>query len=484
MSNLPEPNSKTEHYLNYLAEGGSLDTLPTPKSRTEKYLYEQCVNKKDGISELVKKNTVVIVGDSTTMDGFDITKPTEDGAINDNIAWWACAYSSGKLTLGSTCSVGGWSTKNVDTYWKVRVLDKKCRFVMMAIGLNDIFGATDGTVTSVENNLRIWYKDKCTQITQNGGIPVIVTQVPVPFAYSSVAKRTAQANHNQWRRDYAKANGYPLLDVAYYVTDPSSVNGDPYAGYTQTNSPHIGKELIRFLGEMAWKDVFSNFFMGGETKLTTSKFAGNNLFANPMLTGAGGNLNSGVGAVPDNTWGWMTGSHTTYSSVDSTDAILPIAGAPVIGKWVKVSTNIASIPTASGASKQSSATPGLLFMTSGSAISAGDKISCSAEVEVLTPNTLTGFNIVLSLNGTNGKQTYISSCQSGFTPAVGATDNVKNQILTPTKFLLPNIPIIVPEGYVAGNIWLTINPIFSGKTGGTGQAEWQVRRVKFWKDNF
>lgn len=46
---IPEPISRMDYYLHYLAKGGDKEQLPLPSSRVDEYLYQLCMN--DGLGE-------------------------------------------------------------------------------------------------------------------------------------------------------------------------------------------------------------------------------------------------------------------------------------------------------------------------------------------------------------------------------------------------------------------------------------------------
>lgn len=430
-----------------------------------------------------KSNSIVIVSDSTGADGFNPAQSVQQ-QIFDSVAWWAAAYSKGALSIGSTCSIGGWSTTDVDLYWNSRVASKQTKFVILGIGLNDIYGATDVTVASVESNLRLWYEKKVREVLSWGGVPIVQTTFPCGTSYfsSTTVKRTAAFNHNKWRRALAAKLGVPLLDAEALMIDPSSATAEPYTAYMQpSGSPHAGKEFIRTLGELLWTNSLSKL-VASNNEEQVNQYSTNQLFTNPGFSGTGGNINGGNGAsvLPDSVWGWSTGTHTTYSIVASTDSKFNFAGAPVKSPWVNVSTDTSLLPTAPNGVASSSAQPGLLFFSSGLNLAIGDVVKARVEIDVITPNTLIGFDISLFISG--GTETLTApNSSSSFTPTVNA-DNSKNHILTPTTITVPELSVTSTAAYTGVGVWLTINPKFSGISGATGASVWRVRNVKVFKE--
>jgi len=429
-------------------------------------------------------NGIVMVSDSTGMDGY--SEGGSNTSTRDSIAWWAAAYSGNSIRVASTCSVGSWTTTDVDRNWKLRVSNPKIKYVVLGIGLNNIYGATDGTVASVEATLRTWYEAKIKEVLSWGGVPIVQTMFPVGNTYfaASATKRTYGFNHNKWRREIAFQYGVPLLDAETLAIDKADANANPYSAYFQgTGSPHPGKEILRQLGYDLWNNSLK-YYSRSSIVEQANQYTANQLFTNPAFTGVGGNFNggndnAGANKLPDSVWGWQTASHTTYSTEVSTDSKFSFAGAPVKAPWVRVSTAIGSIPTAPDGTVQSSAQPGLLFFTSGLNLSAGDTVRATAEIEVVTPNTLIGFTYTLQDN--TGTYQYVVSPGSAFTPVLNA-DNSKNHILTASTFVIPELSVTLPVALTSAGMWLTINPQFSGVSGGTGNAVWRVRNVKIYKD--
>lgn len=435
-----------------------------------------------GVSTPPRPATICMVSDSTGSDGFNPAQAIQT-QVFDSVAWWAAAYSKGAVIVGSTCSVGGWTTLDVDQHWKTRVADKKVGFVVIGVGLNDIYGATDATVNATDQKLRDWVKTRAREVLSWGGVPVIQTTFPCGSGYfaSTATKRLAAFNHNRWRRAFARSAGLPLLDAEALMIDPASATAEPYAAYMQpAGSPHAGKELIRTLGQMLWDQTLSKLVpsVGLEQ---CNRYASNQLFSNPGFAGNGGNINGGNGAsvLPDSVWGWQTGAHTTYSVQASTDSKLAFAGAPVKAGWVRVSTDVGQIAAAAGGASASANQPGVLFFSSGIDFALGDVVRAQAEIEVVTPNTIIGFDSTLQISG--GLDTVSHVASSAFTPAANA-DNAKNQLLTPSVFTLPGLSLTLSEYRAGAGAWLTINPKFSGLNGANGAAVWRVRNVKVWRD--
>lgn len=429
-----------------------------------------------------EKLGIVMVSDSTGADGYEEANPN-GGQWFDSVAWWAAAYSSGAVGVQSRCSIGGWTTANVDANWRAQVANKRVKFVVLGIGLNDIYAATDGTVTAETGRLQSWFEEKVREVMAWGGVPIVQTTFPCGSSYfaSTATKRIAAFNHNKWRRALSAKLGLPLLDAESLIIDPSSATAEPYAVLMQANgSPHAGKEIIRTLGKMLWDQTLSKMVpsVGIEQ---SNKYAENQLFSNPGFSGTDGNVNGGdvASVLPSSVWGWQTASHTTYSVQASTDSKLQYAGAPVKSPWVRVSTDVSAIPVAAPGSTQSSAMPGLLFFSSGLSFTAGEVVHAQAEIELVTPNSIIGFDCLLQISGGSDSVNHVGA--SSFTPGSNA-DNAKNEIKAPTVFCLPATALTITEDIAGGGAWLTINPKFSGVTGAAGAAVWRVRNVKVWKD--
>ena len=427
-------------------------------------------------------DTICMVSDSTGADGFN-----PGGAqtfYTDSIAWWAAAYSQGSLKVGSSCSVGGWVTADVDTHWATRVATPRVRFPVIGIGLNDIYAAADAAVPATEAALRVWYVAKVRQVIGWGGSPVVQTILTPPTGYfaHTTARRAACIAHNQWRRDLARSLALPLLDAESIVTDKADADANLLAAYTQTNSPHPGKEIIRQLGRRLWNDSLKYAVIGGGRENDVSRYSTNLIFTNPALTGTGGNMQTGVGTLPDNVFAWTTGPHTTYSIVPSTDSGMTFTGAPVKSNWINVSTAIGSIAVAGAGQVQSADSPGVLFFSNGLTLSAGDVIKATCEIEVITPNTMVGFSVALQDN--TATHSFISpNCSSSFTPSSNA-DNAKNQLqpwAAADRFQVPEVTLTVGANLTGAGIWLVVTPFFSGLSGATGPAVWRVRAPKVWK---
>lgn len=424
---------------------------------------------------------LVMVSDSTGSDGFNPSNPSQQQWF-DSVAWWAAAYSSGAVRVQSRCAVGGWMTADVDEHWQAQVADKLVKFVVLGIGLNDIYAATDGTVAAVEAELRSWYAAKVKEVMAWGGVPIVQTTFPCGSSYfaSTALKRIAAFNHNKWRRAFAAELGVPLLDAESLIIDPASATAEPYTALMQENgSPHAGKEIIRTLGKMLWDQTLSKMVpsVGFEQ---SNKYAANQIFSNPGFSGTDGNVNGGnvASVLPSSVWGWQTASHTTYSVQASTDSKLQYAGAPVKSPWVRVSTDVSAIPVAAAGSTQSSAMPGLLFFSSGLNLDVGDVVKAQVEVEFVTPNTLIGLDYSLQVSG--GSDVIGDIAASAFTPGSNA-DNAKNEIKSPTVITLPPLELAITEAGTGVGVWFTINPKFSGVSGATGTAVWRVRNVKVYK---
>lgn len=429
----------------------------------------------------VLKPTICVVSDSTGQDGYNPAAPAQTQFF-DSLAWWAAAYSKGALEVGSVCSVGGWKASDVDLHWGRQVAQKMVTFVVIGVGLNDIYGATDATVASVEASLREWVEGKARDVLGWGGVPIIQTTFPCGSNYfaSSAAKRLAAFGHNQWRRDFARKLGVPVLDAEALIIDPASATAEPYAAYVQPNgSPHPGKEIIRTLGKSLWDQTLSKLVVGAGLA-QANRYAGNKLFSNPALSGNGGNVNGGNAAsvLPDSVWGWQTGTHTTYSVQASTDSRFEFVGAPVKGPWLRVSTDVAQLPQAAGGAVASASQPGVLFFSEGMTFAKGQVIRAQVEIEVVTPNTLLGFDSILQISG--GVDTVAHIAASAFTPAANA-DNAKNQILTPGVITVA-MSLVMSEDRAGAGAWLTINPKFSGVAGANGAAVWRARNPMVWRD--
>lgn len=431
-----------------------------------------------GLSEY----TIGMVSDSTGVDGFNPAQAVQQ-QVFDCVAWWAAAYSSGAIRVSTTCSVGGWTTSDVDQYWQSRIAANAPRFVILGVGLNDIYGATDITIDTVEPQLRVWFERRAREVISWGGVPIVQTTFACGTGYfaSTTKKRLAAFNHNKWRRALAKSLGVPLLDAEALIIDPASATAEPYAAYMQPNgSPHAGKEIIRTLGKLLWDQSLSKIVSTAPLEQANA-YSANQLFSNPGFTGTGGNVNGGNGSsvLPDSVWGWQTGTHTTYSIQASTDSKLAFSGAPVKSPWMRVSTDVSLIAVASGGATASANQPGLLFFSSGLNLSFGDVVKAAAEIEIVTPNTLIGFDVGLSISG--GAEVLVSpNASSAFTPTTNA-DNAKNQILTPTVIVLPELSVTLTATRTGVGAWLTINPKFSGVSGATGASVWRVRNVKVFK---
>lgn len=423
-------------------------------------------------------NEIVSVSDSTGMDGYN---PAGAQSIyTDSISWYAAAYSRGALKIGSSCSVGGWTTSDVDAHWSRRVADPMIKFVLLGIGLNNIYGASDAGVAQVEISLRAWYEARAHQVLSWGGTPIVQTIFPAPAGYfaASSAKRLAAFRHNQWRRQFAFENGLPILDVESLVVDPANANGDPYSAYFEPGSPHPGKEIIRQLGKNLW-DSIKHLTGPIGFHVPAHRYASHEIFTNSALLGTGGNLQTAnvASVLPDDVWAWETGSHSTYSVQTASDSKLSFAGAPVMSNWVNVSTDVSGLSTAPGGSPYSASHPGMLFIKTGLSLSAGDVIRGSVEVDVVTPNTLVGFTCSLQDGG--GGASFISpSGDSAFSPPTNA-DNAKNQILTASTFVIPEIEITL--GAPSTSIWMILTPNFSGVSGASGAAVWRARSPRVWK---
>ena len=428
-------------------------------------------------------DTICMVSDSTGADGFN-----PGGAQTfyaDSIAWWAAAYSQGSLKVGSSCAVGGWFTADVDTHWATRVATPRVRFPVIGIGLNDIYAAADAAVPATEAALRVWYTAKIRQAIGWGGSPVVQTILTPPtgyFAHTTV-RRAACIAHNQWRRDLARSLALPLLDAESLATDKADADANLLAAYTQTNSPHPGKEIIRQLGYRLWNESLKYSVVGGGRANDVSRYSANLIFTNPALTGTGGNMQTtALGTLPDNVWAWTSGAHTTYSIVSATDAGMTFTGAPVKSNWINVSTAIGSIAAAGAGQVQSADSPGLLFFSNGLTLSAGDVIKATCEIEVITPNTLLGFSVALQDN-TAAYSFVAPNCTSSFTPTSNA-DNAKNQLkawAAADRFHVPEITLTIGANLSSAGIWMTVTPFFSGVTGATGPAVWRIRAPKVWK---
>lgn len=434
-----------------------------------------------GYSSVSGLNGLVMVSDSTGSDGFNPANPSQSQWF-DSVAWWAAAYSSGAVCVQSRCSVGGWMTADVDGHWQAQVADKLVKFVVFGIGLNDLYAATDGTVAAVEAELRAWYTAKVQEVMAWGGVPIVQTTFPCGSSYfaSTPTKRLAAFNHNKWRRGLSAKLGIPLLDAESLIIDPASATAEPYAALMQpSGSPHAGKEIIRTLGKMLWDQTLSKLVPSGGLE-QSNKYAENQLFTNPGFSGTDGNVNGGNAAsvLPTNVWGWQTDTHTTYSIQASTDSKLEYAGAPVKSPWISVSTDVSALPAAGAGSTHSSAFPGLLFFSSGLNFAVGDVVIAQAEVELVTPNTLIGFDYLLQISG--GSDVLSSIAASAFTPGDNA-DNAKNEIKSPTVITLPPMALSITEAATGAGAWFTVNPKFSGVTGSTGAAVWRIRNVKVYK---
>jgi len=428
--------------------------------------------------------TICMVSDSTGADGY--VEGSAQQAFNDSYSWWAAAYSGGAIRVGSTCSVGGWTTADVDRNWKARVSSLRIKFPVLGIGLNNIYGATDATVAAVEAALRVWYEAKVREVLAWGGVPIVTTLFPTgaAYAFASTAKRLAAFNHNKWRRELAFNLGVPLLDPETLLVDPTSATADPYTALMQpAGAPHPGSEARRTLGSLLWNNSLK-YIVASNNQEQGNRYSSNQLFSNPGFTGTSGNLNNGAGSLPDNVWGWNVASgkptQGTFAITASTDSKFSYAGAPVKSSWITVTTDTAQLTAAPSGIPQSSDQPGLLFFSSGLTVPAGTVARATAEVEIVTPNSIIGFNA--QLRDSTGAYVF-SGCNavSSFSPAVNA-DNASNRILTPTVFTIPEFALTIPADLSNAGIWLVLTPVYAGVTGTTGNAVWRTRNVKVWAD--
>ena len=417
-----------------------------------------------GLSPL--PNSIVACGDSTYVDGFD---PAGTGLIYEktfpNIAWWAAAYSYGRLAIGSTCSRGGWTTEDVDQYWQERVAGKKIKFVVLGVGINNFNKGSDADAPAVDSYLRTWFMNKCAEVIAWGGIPIVATMFATPSSYISAAKRLRVNTQNEWRRSFCYQTGIPLLDNEAYSVDPTSVDGGTYAALSETNSIHPGMEIIRFCGQKLWDDIISKYVGCAAQNDSFSKFTANQLFANPALTGTGGNLQSGSGVVPNNTWIWGSSNVTTSSVEAYTDSVCPDGG--VKSNWVKASI------TAAGATAKAEA--GFLFINQTAGIRAvGDKYRATAEVEIVQPSTMVGLKCWIIVAGETTQWTMPL-------PAIACATDTSKKILTPTKILLPVLERTIQAGEESTSFFgLAIQAVFSGEAA-TVPGIFRVRNPRIWR---
>ena len=54
INKIPIPETKNDHYLFYLINGGDFDELPKPHSKLEHYLYNLCWNKASNKTRYMK----------------------------------------------------------------------------------------------------------------------------------------------------------------------------------------------------------------------------------------------------------------------------------------------------------------------------------------------------------------------------------------------------------------------------------------------
>lgn len=312
------------------------------------------------------------------------------------LSWpaYAAMASRGAIRLLQGAALPSWTTASVDQWWDTRVANQRPDIVVLEIGFNNIFGASDSTVDAVIAALKAWWTLRTTQIRLWGGMPVWSTQVTVPTTWGgyTVAKKLAQQKFVSWIRQNAAAQGAALFDFARYVTDSAKTGlnaGEALAAYG-ADLVHPSNTYRRTLGYQLWNDVLQ--YMTTRTDyLSNSAFATGLLnWSDPMfLSTSGGSIGTSAGALPTGCQAWVAGPETTYAVQVTAD-----------GNWVQVTTNTATIGTAIIGNTASQ--PGVAVVGSASSpqLVAGATLRCMFDLEVQNATSLYGINFALQVAGT------------------------------------------------------------------------------------
>lgn len=231
----------------------------------------------------VSSITAVYIGDSQTQGANIYFAGSNRSQVQAASPWptYMAAASGGRITFLRNVGIGGQRSDQMLARFDVDVLSLDPDTVFIAASINNTGLSTlKPDIIEMVRRCRAYRSARCP----SGVRPILVTTPPTGSYDGTYPASGGDAQKisdmNNWKREYAAANGLGLIDAYSFFVDPT---GTYKNGATSTDAVHPSFAWQKLWGQFAWDSIKAMFTVAPPTLLPQANNDPNNLFTNAML---------------------------------------------------------------------------------------------------------------------------------------------------------------------------------------------------------